>query len=420
MFATLDGWLSHLEQAHVRGIDLGLDRIRPVAQALQADRFDCPVITVGGTNGKGSTVATLTEVYTRAGYRVATYTSPHLYVFNERVTLNGAPVADQVLVAAFGRVEAARRGTGVSLSYFEFTTLAALLIFREAIPDVVILEVGLGGRLDAVNLVDADVAVITSIGIDHTDWLGDTREAIAFEKAGIFRPGKVAICGDNDPPAVLQDRAAALNCVWVQKGRDFAFERQEGQWMWRGRALRLEGLPLPQLALDNVATALAAIEMTGIAVPAAALREGIAEARVPGRMERRSLGGVEIVLDVAHNPHGAAFFMQQLPPVAGHTRAVFAMLADKDTASTLDACLGQVDRWYPAGLPVPRGQGAAVLLPLMHARGMNTAAGFRTVAGALAAAVAESGPGDRILVFGSFYTVSAAHEWLEKNHGYSN
>ncbi|RZU46882.1 dihydrofolate synthase/folylpolyglutamate synthase [Fluviicoccus keumensis] len=420
MFSTLSEWLAHLELAHVRAIDLGLDRVRQVARVLDADHFACPVITVGGTNGKGSTVATLTSVYLAAGYRVATYTSPHLYVFNERIALDGSPVADDVLIGAFEAVEAARVQADVSLSYFEFTTLAAFVVFREANPDIVVLEVGLGGRLDAVNLVDATVAVITSIGIDHTDWLGDTREAIGFEKAGIFRAGHAVVCGDREPPATLLDHAADLECPMALKGRDFDFAAKGASWSWWSATARHDGLLMPRLALDNVATALAAIQAVSLPVSESALREGIVQASVPGRLERLLWQGVEIVLDVAHNPHGAAFFMQQLQPVRGRTRAVLAMLADKDAGGVLDACLGRVDVWYPAGLQVSRGQDAQRLLSLLQERGMYFAAGYARVAAALAAALHEALPGDRILVFGSFYTVSAAREWLEKNHGYSN
>jgi dihydrofolate synthase/folylpolyglutamate synthase len=419
MFTTLSEWLGHLEQAHVRAIDLGLDRVRRVAKVLAAEVFACPVITVGGTNGKGSTVATLTAVYLAAGYRVATYSSPHLLHFNERICLDGSPVPDETLIRAFAEVETARHQAGTSLSYFEFTTLAAFVVFREANPDIVILEVGLGGRLDAVNLVDATVAVITSIGIDHTDWLGDTREAIAFEKAGIFRAGRAVVCGETDPPETMLEHAQVLGCPVLRKGRDFGFERLPSSWNWWGGKSRHESLPMPKLALDNVTTALAAIEPAGLPVSESALREGLFQAFVPGRLERLEWQGVEIVLDVAHNPHGASFFMQQLQPVSGRQRAVFAMLADKDAGSTLDACLGKVDSWYPAGLNVPRGQPSQALMPLFTERGMCTGGSFGTVGCALATALRESRPGDRILVFGSFHTVSAAREWLEKNHGYS-
>lgn len=417
---TLENWLAHLEQAHVRAIDLGLDRVSRVAGILGTTAFACPVITVAGTNGKGSTVATLTAVYVADGRKVATYTSPHLHRFNERIALDGQPVDDDILVSAFRRVEDARRLAGVSLSYFEFTTLAAFRIFADAAPDVVVLEVGLGGRLDAVNLIDADVAVITSIGIDHTDWLGDTREAISLEKAGIFRPGRPVVCGEPEPPLPMIERGEVLGCRWLQTGRDFVCTRHDGGWSWRGVAAGYEDLPWPRLAPENVSTALAAIEAAGLPVSERAVREGVRTAAVPGRLEKRLVHGVEIVLDVAHNPHGAAFFMQQLLPPAGHVRAVFAMLADKDAAATLDACLGRVDAWYPATLHVPRGQAAADLQPWFLQRGMCVAGEFSGVDAALRICLEDSRPGDRILVFGSFYTVSAARAWLENNHGYSH
>lgn len=406
-FTRLDDWLSWLETQHPKSIDMGLARVGQVADALQVRVLPCPVITVGGTNGKGSTVATLVSLARAGGLQVGSYTSPHLLQFNERICINGAPVADDLIVAALEAVDHARGA--ISLTYFEFTTLAALVIFKAAGLQLAVLEVGLGGRLDAVNVVDADVAVVTSIGLDHTDWLGDTLEAIAFEKAGIFRAGKPAIYGERQPQDSLVRHAAALGAPLLVKGRDFDFEESAGAWTFRDARGVLGGLPRPRLALDNVSTALAALRQSGLELDEAALHQGIAGAVVAGRAERLP-GRPEIILDVAHNPHGAAFFMRQLAgdQPAGKTIAVFAMLVDKDQGGVLDACLGRVDAWHIASLNVPRGAAWQRLEPLLMERGMTVASRSESVAGALAKARQQAAPGDRILVFGSFYTVGAA------------
>lgn len=411
--STLTDWLSHLENQHYKAIDLGLERVQQVAQVLALQTPGCPVITVGGTNGKGSTVATLTAIYCAAGYRVGTYTSPHILQFNERIAINGEPVSDDMLVQAFACIEQARMQAGVSLTYFEFTTLAAFHIFKQAHLDVVVLEVGLGGRLDAVNIIDADVAVVTSIGIDHVDWLGATREAISREKAGIFRSGKPAIYGENNPPQPLLDHARNLGCQLQIKQQHFGFADDGESWSWWGPNQDYANLPKPRLALDNVATAIAAVCAAPLPVSAEAIAASIKTAMLAGRAERFCYQNKEIVMDVAHNPHGAAFFMQQLPVNRQRTLAVFAMLADKDIGATLDACLGYVDQWFLADLPVPRGTTASQLAPLLQARGMYVGGLHHSVAAALRSAVRQAQSGDRILVFGSFYTVAAAKQWLQ-------
>lgn len=408
---SLDAWLAWLERQHPSLIDMGLERVGLVADRLGVRDLRCPVITVGGTNGKGSTVATLVSCYRAAGYRAGSYTSPHILRFNERICIGGEPVDDATLLAAFACVQAAQGE--VSLTYFEFTTLAALWIFREAALDVVVLEVGLGGRLDAVNVVDADVAVITSIGIDHVEYLGDTREQIAVEKAGILRAGRPAVCGDREPPATLAAEAARIGAVLSRKGQDFDFREEGDGWAWHDGRRVLTGLPRPALALENAASALAALFALGLAVPEAALREGLASARLAGRLQQVAQHP-QIVLDVAHNPHGAAFLMQQLPPAqrGQRTLAVLAMLADKDMAGVIDACLGRIDAWQVASLPVPRGASGERLAALLQARGCLLAGCHASVAAALAAARQQAGAADRILVFGSFYTVAAAQTAL--------
>lgn len=408
---SLADWLAWLELQHPKAIDLGLDRVGEVADRLGVRTLGCPVITVGGTNGKGSTVATLVSICRAAGLRVGSYTSPHLLRFNERICLQGKPVDDATLVAAFEQVEAARGE--VSLTYFEFTTLAAFVVFRGAGLQVAVLEVGLGGRLDAVNVVDADVAVVTSIGIDHVDYLGDTRELIAIEKAGIFRAGRPAICGDAEPPATLLAAALALGAPLSRIGLDYGFRDEGDSWTWHGAGHTLSGLPRPGLALENAATALAALFASPLAVPEAALREGLHLASLPGRLQAVAQAPL-VLLDVAHNPHGAAFLMRQLPSArpGQRTLAVFAMLADKDNAGVIDACLGRIDTWHVASLTVPRGQQARALADLLLERGCTVAGTYRTVSDALVAARQQALPTDRILVFGSFYTVAAAQAAL--------
>lgn len=412
--ATLSQWLHYLENQHHKSIDMGLERVRQVAQAAQVLHFACPVITVAGTNGKGSTVTTLTAIYHAAGYQVGTYTSPHISYFNERIALNGQMVSDELLIEAFNYIEQIRAQTGVSLTYFEFTTLAALYIFQQAKRDIVILEVGLGGRLDAVNVIDADVAVVTSIGIDHVDWLGDTRELISIEKAGIFRANKPAVYGELNPPQPLLDYAQQLATPLYVKGRDFSVLGAEDEsWSWQGMSKSYQHLPKPTLALDNVATALAAISLAPLIVSEQAISKGIQAARLAGRAECFLYNGTQIIMDVAHNPHGAAFFMQQLSAGRGRTFAVFAMLADKDIAGTVAACVGRIEQWFVSSLDVPRGASANSIVPLLQDNGMYVGGIYHSVAAAMRAACQTAQAGDRILVFGSFYTVAAAKQWLQ-------
>jgi len=409
---TLDDWLAWLEKQHPKSIDLGLERAGQVADRLALRSLGCPVITVGGTNGKGSTVATLVSIYRAAGYRVGSYTSPHLRHFNERICMGGVSVDDTTLIAAFEKVRATQGD--ISLTYFEFTTLAAFLIFKEAGLEVVVLEVGLGGRLDAVNLVDADVAVVTSIGIDHTEYLGDTLEQIATEKAGIFRAGRPAICGDATPPATLPAAAQAVGAPLVCRGRDFDF-RLDGDdaWSWHDSHRVLTGLPRPALALVNAATALAALFAAPLVVEEAALREGLRLARLNGRLQVAATHPL-VLLDVAHNPHGAAFLMSQLPKaeVGQRTLAVLGMLADKDIDGVVASCLGRVDAWHVVTLAVARGAASERLAEALYAQGCHVAGQYSSVKAALIVARQQARPTDRILVFGSFYTVAAAQEAL--------
>lgn len=414
-YMDLTQWLDHQLALHPAAIDLGLERIREVASRLDLARPAPRVITVGGTNGKGSTVAFIEAIARAAGYRVGAYTSPHLLRYNERIRIDGAPVDDASLVAAFEAVEAAR--AGVTLTYFEFGTLAALWLFARAGLDLAVLEVGLGGRLDAVNLVDADVAVITTIALDHTEYLGNDRETIAREKAGILRRGKPVVIAELDPPDSLLREAARLEVPILRAGRNYRF-RDEGEgWVFEDDRDALS-LPKPGLRAPaqraNAAGAIAALRalLPPLSIPDAAIAQGVADVRLAGRMQILP-GPVEIVLDVGHNPQAAqqlASWLQAHRP-RGATQAVFAALADKDVANEVAAMMGQIDIWHLAGLEgIPgRGQSVGQLWQKVGALlSRSLAMRHATVAEALAAARKAARPGDRIVVFGSFHTVGEA------------
>lgn len=406
---TLSEWLAWQERLHPSEIELGLERVGAVLARLQPAPPPFRVITVAGTNGKGSCVAMLEAILRAAGYRVGAYTSPHLLRYNERIRLDAVEVGDAALCEAFERVEQARGET--PLTYFEFGTLAALDIFYRAAPDVALLEVGMGGRLDAVNLLDADVALITRIAIDHTAWLGADRERIAAEKAGVLRPGRPAVYADTELPQALAARAAELEAPLYVLGRDFQPQPQGEGWAWEGPPARRTALPLPALRgahqLANAAGVLMALEALrpGLAVSQAAVREGLLDVRLPGRFQVVP-GEVSIVLDVAHNPDGTARLAENLraQPCSGRTLAVVAMLADKDIEASLGELRGQVDVWYTGILPVPRAATPQrVYAALGGAATMHACAG---IAQAFRAARADARPGDRIVVFGSFHTVA--------------
>ena len=421
---NLNDWLAHLESLHPKGqggIELGLERVARVKAALGQTQH-CPVIVVGGTNGKGSTCAFLDAIYTAAGYRVGCYTSPHLLAYNERVRVGAAPIDDAALCAAFARVEAARQSAGeqgaeVALTYFEFSTLAAWEVFAAARVEVAILEVGLGGRLDAVNVYDADCAVVTGIALDHTDWLGDTRDAIGFEKAGIFRAGKPALCADPEPPASLVAHAQAIGAHLSLIGRDYAAEPEAAGWRWRGPwGLGDAVLPRPGLPgawqLNNAATVRYVVELLAERLPvqAEAFAAGLSRARLSGRFQVLP-GRPTVILDVAHNPQAAAGLVANLAAQTGFGRTlmVLGMLADKDIEGALAALAGAVDAWFLASLDVPRGASAerlAEALQAVDARG--SVARCASPAEALERAAKEAGENDRIVVCGSFYTVAAA------------
>ncbi|MBS3936520.1 MAG: bifunctional tetrahydrofolate synthase/dihydrofolate synthase [Sulfuritalea sp.] len=413
----LDDWLGQLERLHPRGqagIELGLERVREVSRAL-GQRQTCPVITVGGTNGKGSTCAMIERILRATGYRVGVYASPHLLRYNERVRIDGAPADDDAFCAAFARVEAARAGT--PLTYFEFGTLAAWEIFSAGQLDAIILEVGLGGRLDATNIYDADCAVVTGVDLDHMEYLGPTREHIGREKAGICRPGHPLICGDADPPQALVEACHGSGADLRRLGHDFGFLRQEGQWQyWSREGRNLGGLAHPALRgdcqLGNAACAIAALDCLAERLPVAArdIRSGLAEVTAPGRFQVLA-GRPQIILDVAHNPQAARELARTLGGMgrAPVTWAIFGMMADKDVAGVVEALRERVDRWLPCDLASPRAATAAQLAATICAVGAGeTAGGFDSPAAALSRALENAGGDDRILIFGSFLTVAGA------------
>ena len=409
---TLQEWLDWCEQLHPVAIDMGLDRVKNVADRM-ALRFDCPVITVAGTNGKGSTCAMLEAVLLQAGYRTGVYTSPHLVHFEERCRLHGESASAEAFAQAFAAVEAVRGD--VSLTYFEFSTLAILHLMAQAHLDVAILEVGLGGRLDAVNIIDADCAVITSIDLDHMAILGNDRERIGFEKAGIMRAGRPVIVSDPVPPQSVIDHAAAIGAELWLFGRDFNFSGDKQQWAWAGRDRRYSGMAYPALRganqLINASGVLAALEALRQRIPitAQAVRNGLAMVELPGRFQIVP-GQPVLVLDVAHNPHSVAALAANLDAMGFYptTHSVFGAMADKDLLPMLQKVSPMVDKWYFTDLPLLR---AAKAVDLQHAwQAQNTRKDAVSSVHvdpmqALHAAIEGADPADRIVVFGSFYTV---------------
>ena len=418
---TLAQWLAHLETAHSNGvIDMGLERVARVKETMRLN-IACPLITVGGTNGKGSTCAFLSQIYAQAGYKVGTLTSPHLLRFNERIAVNTQPVSDEAIVAAFERIETARGST--SLTYFEFNTLAAVDIFLREQVDVMILEVGLGGRLDAVNIFDTDCAVVTSVDLDHQHYLGDTVEAVAFEKAGIFRTGKPAVCGQNPVPSSLQRHAEDIGAPLLWAKHDFSVSKLDNQqWNFhftpQNAALALparnrNALPMPALRggyqLGNAACALAVLECLNARLPVdiGAIKRGLLLVSHPGRFQVLP-GHPLTILDVGHNPHAARALRRSLMalPFAEKRLAVFSMLADKDIDTVVSLLQDQFDEWLVAPLPLPRGLSAEALRQHLEATGAANVRLFASVGEAYRAALSEAGENDRIVVFGSFHTVA--------------
>jgi len=406
----LADWLIRIQQQHPQAIAMGLDRVRAVALAMGLAPKPAPVvITVGGTNGKGSTVAFLEAITRAAGLRVGTYTSPHLWRFNERIRIDGVDASDDAIVAAFERIDAARGDTPIT--YFEYATLAAFDLFERAGLDLVLLEVGLGGRLDATNLVDADVAVITTVDLDHMDYLGPDRESIGAEKAGILRAGKIAVFGEKDPPGSLLRRAYALGTIAIRGHSDYLVDRFEDHWVWREPGFQI-ALPYPALAvpaqLDNAAAAVAALRASPLAIADGAFAAGVAAARVPGRLQ--CIGtSPEVVVDVAHNPQGARQLAAWLTANPKPTTAVFAALADKDIEGIVAALAPHIGTWHlgPITDAGPRGIGPQALEARVRSGAAAGVHAHASLDAALAAARATAGAAGRVLVFGSFHTVAA-------------
>ena len=415
MLRTLPDWLAFIERQHPNAIAMGLERVRDVAARMGLGKPAPHVVTVAGTNGKGSTVAFVEAIARAQGLRVGAYTSPHLLRYNERVRIDGHDVGDEALIEGFEAVEAARSGT--PLTYFEYGTLCALWLFARAGLDLVVLEVGLGGRLDAVNIVDADAAILTTVGLDHQDWLGGDLEAIGFEKAGIARPFKPLVLGDDDPPASVLRRAYAIGAPAWRIANDFFAEPVDAShWRWREVGYEIM-LPLPMQAqgapvqLRNAACAIAALRALDLPLEDAALARGVADAAVPGRLQRFERGGVEIIVDVGHNPQAAVALADWLrAQPKRRTLAVYAALADKDAAGVVTALSDTVDGWLLAGTldAGPRGSDAVALAQRLV--GTAAAGGSRhaDVTSALAAALAQAAPDGLVLAFGSFHAASEA------------
>ncbi len=418
-FDQLADWLKWQERLHVKEIHLGLERSREVAANMGLVQPSYFTVSIAGTNGKGSSVAMLAAILSAQGYKVATYTSPHLIRYNERIKINGKEVSDQSLCEAFHRIDMARGD--ITLTYFEFGTLAALDLFQHADIDIAVLEVGLGGRLDAVNLVDADIALIAAVDIDHVAWLGDTRETIGREKAGIMRQGRAAVCSDPEPPASLVAYAHEIGSRLLLLHRDFELYRSGNEWSWTGASSRYEHLPLPGLTGDfqlyNAAGVLMVLEQmpAHLKVAEDAIIKGLKEVKLGGRVQIFS-GPAEYILDVAHNPQAARELARILAarPVAGETHVLIGMLKDKDIEGIFRALLPVADSWHLTGLPPPRGANAEDLAA--HLNAVARAPKARTYACVEDAARALRGSaraGDRVLVVGSFLTVAAMLRFFE-------
>lgn len=411
----LQTWLDYWTTVHVTAIDLGLERVLPVARALNVLSPDATVFTVAGTNGKGSTTCTLSSILVQAQHRVGLYQSPHIFNFNERVRINGQEVDDATLVQAFVAVEHARQQCDLTLSFFEATTLAAFLIFKQQQCDVWVLEIGLGGRLDVVNIIDPDVAVITNIGLDHVDWLGDSIEKIAFEKAGIIRPNiPVIFAGQQDLPQAILDKVTKCDAEFYQYGKDYFTQWQEDGWQLATSSHTLN-FPHGHLAYNNQAAAVMAVLASPLNVSYQQCVQGVQTAQLAGRFEQRTFKERSVVLDVAHNPHGVAFLQQQLQhylqlhPEITEVHAVFSMLDDKDIEGVVELLTTTVKQWYIAPMTVAR---ATSLQRLEKALSGQDFTSSETVQQSFYTAINNSAAHHLILVCGSFHTLEAVWECL--------
>lgn len=406
----VSAWCQYLESIHPEEMELTLDRVRHVADRLNLLPVSVPVFMVAGTNGKGTTVAFITYCLQKLGYDVGSYISPHLLTINERFRINDQLIADDTLCRVFEKIEQARGQ--ILLTFFEFCVLAALYWFQQRHVDVLVLEVGLGGRLDAVNIVDADVAIMTNIALDHQEWLGSDREAIGREKAGICRAGKPVICGDQDPPKTIASVTQHIGAQLVQRNQHFSIKIQQNSWQWQGMGRHYSDLPIPNIPLQNAATAIAALHslpMLDKQLDLELWQDALANVRVPGRYQCFNLPQ-KVVVDVAHNPDAAQHLLSRLQsdPIKGKTYAVFSALADKDIAGIVQAVAPIIDIWFYAPLTCPR---AASMVDLAAALPISA----KSDVGILAACqriVVQLKPYDRLVIFGSFFTVGAVLPWL--------
>lgn len=409
---SVTDWLQFIGEQHHKEMELGLDRVHRVAGQLGIHSFSCPVITVAGTNGKGSSIAMLESIYRTAGYTTGAYTSPHLTVFNERIRVAGKYCSDEALCEAFQQIEDNR--AGIPLTYFEFATLAAFIIFSSESLDVVLLEVGLGGRLDAVNIFAPDVALITRIGVDHADWLGDNREDIGREKAGIIHPTSIAVIADPEPPDSLVNVAERNAQSSFQLNVNYAHKTGENGWSWAFREKTITKLSPPPLAgtaqLDNAAGVMMAVHVLQgrLNVNDDAIRLGLEKTEIAGRFQVIT-GDPVVVLDVAHNEDSAALLAENLTQqlIPGRTFAVFGMLGDKDIDAVISQLSPSIDAWYVGGLDAARSASAGNLARCLLARKVHNVSQFNNIEDAWGAAMEQAGKGDRIVVFGSFHTVGA-------------
>lgn len=404
-FSTVSEWLNWMGSIHAKDIDLGLDRVKIVAEKLQLLHPTCKVITVAGTNGKGSTVAGLEAIYLAAGYHVGTFTSPMLFKINEQVRVDGNEATDADFCEAFAKVEIARGN--ITLTPFEFQTLAALVIFQKYPLDVMILEIGLGGRLDAVNVLDADLAIITSIAIDHVEWLGATREEIGYEKAGIFRLGKPAVCGDFNPPRSIFDAASKLNTPLYCQEKEFRYIESPVDWSWYYKDMQYEHLPLGTLSSQNMATVLMAINLLPLKIKRKAIDHALTTVTLPGRIQIMR-DPIMKIFDVSHNPAAVAHLAERLKqiPCYGKTFAVFSMLNDKDIALSIKTINPLIDEWYVASLQDKRATSISTLKTVFAEADIRNVTFFATIQDAYETATAKAQTSDRIVTFGSFRTVA--------------
>lgn len=415
--SELAKWLAQIEQYHPNEIELGLERTEQVLARMSLDLSSSFIISIAGTNGKGSTVEYLKTIYQQAGYSVGSYTSPHITAYNERISLNGHLVSDSLLCEAFSEVENARGDT--LLTYFEFGTLAALWLFSVYQPNLILLEVGMGGRLDAVNVIDADIAIITTISLDHTEWLGNSRELIGYEKSGIFRAGKVAICGDLNPPESIEKAAHKTGTKLLQAGKSFFFSPniEQGKWDWQGLddngdARYITSIPQPQLAIQNAATVLQAIQFIPLTLSIEVLYSGIKHASLKGRMQHYKSGQSEIWLDVAHNPEAIQLLVQKIRNMGGNNCIILGMLSDKDCQQVVQLLAPWGQQLYLVGLNTSRAAKPDILATYIPKS--NNVQQYANVAAALSALKNNTNKFDNVIITGSFFTVSEALSILEK------